>query len=123
MGDAMYFLIWVAFHAAAAYWVYMDAKKRPMNAVGWAIGALVFCPVFVPLYLIMRKPEVPQGYPPPGTPGYPGYTPPPPPPPIPGMVPPPPAAPASGPAHFCVQCGQKYEGTAKFCPACGAMQV
>jgi zinc-ribbon domain len=129
------FLLSLVVGAVAGYWVYTDAKKRPMNATGWGIGTFLFCIVCLPLYLIMRKPENPPGYlppgaagypPPPGTPGYPVYTQPPPPPPqfpqagMPGMAPPPPAAPAAGPVHFCPQCGQKYEGTVKFCPNCGA---
>jgi hypothetical protein len=141
MGNNGTFLLSIVVGAVAGYWVYTDAKKRPMNATGWGIGTFLLCIVFLPLYLIIRKPELPPGYPPPGTPGYPppppgtaGYPPPgtpgypvytqppqppqfmPPPPPV------PPAAPAAGPVHFCPQCGQKVEGTVKFCPNCGATQ-
>ena len=119
MGNNGTFLISIVVGAVAGYWVYTDAKKRPMNATGWGIGTFLFCIVFLPLYLIMRKPPLTagvQGLPP----GAVVYTQPPPPPP-PGMAPPPPAA-SAGPVHFCVQCGQKYEGTVKFCPSCGATQ-
>ena len=132
-------IIGIVLGAVAGAWVYSDAKKRGMNAIGWGIGSFLVCIVFLPLYLIIRKPllaQVPPGYPPPGTPGYlppgtpgyPVYTQPPPPPPqfqpagTLGMAPPPPAAPSAGPVHFCVQCGQKYEGNVKFCPICGAPQ-
>ena len=30
------------------------------------------------------------------------------------------AVPPASLMHFCTQCGQKYEGTVKFCPNCGA---
>lgn len=122
----------------AGAWVYSDAKKRGMNAVGWGAGAFLLCIVFLPLYLIMRKPlltgpvgiPVPPGYipAPPGTyPAPPGTYPPPPPGAYTQPLPPPPpmaAAPAPpvGTAHFCTQCGQRYEGTMKFCPNCGAAQ-
>ena len=42
--------------AAIAYWVYTDANKRGMPAIGWAIGTFVLCIIVFPLYLIMRKP-------------------------------------------------------------------
>jgi hypothetical protein len=122
---------------AIAFWVYTDAKKRPMNAAGWAIGTFLLCIVFLPLYFIMRKPLLTAQVPPGAPPLPPGYTytttPPPgqapvqaPPPtfvPPPTFAPPPPPAaapPAAGPVHFCPQCGHKYEGTIKFCPNCGA---
>ncbi|MGB6609853.1 MAG: zinc ribbon domain-containing protein [Acidobacteriaceae bacterium] len=125
------FLLSLVVGAVAGAWVYSDAKKRGMNAAGWGIGAFLFCLVFLPLYLIMRKPlltgpvgmPVPPGYiPPPGT-----YVQPPPPPETytQPMPPPPQAAapaPPAGTAHFCTQCGQRYEGTMKFCPNCGAAQ-
>lgn len=109
--------------AAIAVFVYQDARKRGMNAWGWAIGTFLLCIVFLPLYLILRKPVVTgiPGYPP-LPPGYPpaGQYPPPPagqyPPP-----PPPPNAPA-GDVHYCAQCGKPHEGTMKFCPFCGAAQ-
>ncbi len=123
-------IIGIVLGAVAGAWVYSDAKKRGMNAVGWGIGSFLVCIVFLPLYLIIRKPlvaQVPPGYAPPGTPVYPVYTQPPMQPPPQGMLgmappPPPPAAPSAGPVHFCVQCGQKYEGNVKFCPICGAPQ-
>ena len=70
------FLFSLVVGAVAGAWVYSDAKKRGMNATGWGIGTFLFCLVFLPLYLIMRKPlltgpvgmPVPPGYiPPPGT--------------------------------------------------------
>ena len=42
----------------ATYWVYKDAGKRGMNAIGWAIGTFLLCIIIFPLYLIMRKPVI-----------------------------------------------------------------
>jgi hypothetical protein len=95
-----------------------------MNAILWAIGTFLVCIVFLPLYLILRKPVGAA----PGTPGGqpqplplpPTYTPPPP------TFTPPPAQPGSPPAalpkqgKFCPSCGAPHEGTVKFCPSCGA---
>lgn len=142
MANGGYQLIGLAIAAAIAFFVYTDAKKRGMNAILWAIGTLLLCIVFLPLYLIMRKPV---GYvrPLPGTPpplplpptyatppqGYqqpPQYTPPPP---QPSFQPPPPSPqtpPAGTPAastqmgKFCPNCGAPHEATVKFCPNCGA---
>lgn len=125
MGNNGTWIISLVVGAAAGYWVNTDAKKRGMNATGWGIGTFLFCIVILPLYLIMRKPVLAAGMPgiPPGAMVYTQPPPPPPgmaPPPPPAMAPPPPAS--AGPVHFCVQCGQKYEGTVKFCPSCGATQ-
>jgi hypothetical protein len=126
LGNSGYQIFGYLIAAAVGFWVYTDAKKRGMNAVGWGIGSALVCIVFLPLYLIIRKPVLGAGVP--GIPpGAVVYTQPPPPPP-PGMAPPqppglaPPPAASAGPVHFCVQCGQKYEGTVKFCPSCGATQ-
>ena len=124
-------LIGIVIAAAIAFWVGSDANKRGMNGILWGIGTFLVCIVFLPLYLIMRKPLLVAGGVPPGTPVYmqppPGQYPPqqqgqyPPPPPPPQFQAPPAAMPPSaGPVHFCTQCGQKYEGTVKFCPSCGA---
>jgi hypothetical protein len=118
------YLIGFLIAGAIAFWVYSDAKKRGMNAAGWAAGTFLLCIVFLPLYLIMRKPVVTG---PVGMPVPPGYIPPPPPGTYTQPLPPPPptaAAPAqpAGTMHFCTQCGQRYEGTLKFCPNCGAPQ-
>ena len=45
---------------AAVVFVAKDAKARGMNPVGWGIGAFLFTIVAVPLYLIVRKPIVPE---------------------------------------------------------------
>jgi len=118
------YLIGFLFACAFAFWVYSDAKKRGMNAAGWAAGTFLLCIVFLPLYLIMRKPVVTG---PVGMPVPPGYIPPPPPGTYTQPLPPPPPtaaapAPPAGTMHFCTQCGQRYEGTLKFCPNCGAPQ-
>lgn len=87
-----------------AIWVATDANKRGMNGVAWAIGVFFLCIVFLPIYLIVRKPllaQQPYGYPPPpGSP--PAYTPPP----APGQ-------------HFCSNCGTPVQPGVKFCANCG----
>ena len=45
-----------------AFWVYTDAAKRGMNAVGWAIGVFLLLIVFLPLYFIKRKPLTQRKY-------------------------------------------------------------
>lgn len=80
-----------------AIWVASDANKRGMNGVAWAIGVFFLCIVFLPIYLIVRKPllaQQPYGYPPPG------------------QQPPP-------PGHFCSNCGTPVQPGVKFCPNCG----
>jgi hypothetical protein len=136
-GTGIYQLIGLVIAAAIAFWVYNDAKKRPMNAILWAIGTFLVCIVFLPLYLILRKPvtgaAVTPGMPPQPLPLPPTYTPPPqqsyqqPPqytPPPPTYTPPQPGAPlATAPpkqGKFCPSCGAPHEGTVKFCPNCGA---
>ncbi len=88
----------------AAIFVAVDANKRGMNAIGWAIGTFLLCIIFLPLYLIIRKPVIarPAVYPPP-----------------PGTYPPPPQQPG---ARLCPNCGKYHEGDARFCPFCGAPQ-
>jgi hypothetical protein len=49
-------LIGFAIDAYVAYWVYTDAGKRGMPAVGWAIGSFICFPIVTVIYLIMRKP-------------------------------------------------------------------
>jgi hypothetical protein len=80
--------------------VAQDANKRGMNGVLWGIGVFLLCIVFLPLYLIVRKPVLmmaPPGYPPP-----------------PGPMP--------GAARMCPACGKYHDGSAQFCPHCGAPQ-
>ena len=36
--------------------VALDASKRGMNALGWFLGVFLLCIIFLPLYLIVRKP-------------------------------------------------------------------
>jgi len=36
--------------------VALDASKRGMNALGWFLGTSLLCIIFLPLYLIVRKP-------------------------------------------------------------------
>ena len=89
-----------------AIWVANDANKRGMNGVLWAIGVFLLCIIFLPIYLIVRKPLLVQpasGYPPPGP--QPPYNPPP--------RPPEPAR------QFCSNCGAPLQPGVKFCGNCG----
>lgn len=81
----------------------VDASKRGMNSIGWGIGTFLLCIVFLPLYLIVRKPVMgtPVMYPPP---------------------PPDPWPPQQSGARLCPNCGKYHEGNARFCPSCGAPQ-
>jgi putative membrane protein len=51
-------LIGLVIVLAISYFVYQDAEKRGMNGILWAIGTFLLCIIFLPLYLIMRKPLV-----------------------------------------------------------------
>jgi hypothetical protein len=51
-------LIAIVIDLLIAIWVYRDAQGRGMNAILWAIGTFLLCIVFLPLYLIMRKPRM-----------------------------------------------------------------
>jgi zinc-ribbon domain len=106
-----------------AIWVASDANKRGMNGIAWGIGVFLLCIVFLPIYLIVRKPLLPQPLP------Y-GYQPPPPPPQSsqpygyqPGPTTPPPGPPPVDPSqpvrHFCSNCGTQLVTGTKFCPSCG----
>lgn len=39
-------------------WVYKDAESRGMSGIGWALGTFFLCIIFLPLYLIIRKPAI-----------------------------------------------------------------
>jgi uncharacterized membrane protein len=51
-------LIGLIIACIVAYFVYGDAKARGMNAAGWSIGVLALMILFLPLYLIVRKPRI-----------------------------------------------------------------
>jgi hypothetical protein len=117
-------LFGLAIAAAIGFWVATDAKKRGMNGVLWGVAVFLVCIVFLPIYLIVRKPLLPEatGLPYPPTSPIPPqqYVPPPPQ----NATPPPPIPPAPSttpqPGHnFCLNCGAKLAPDAKFCGACG----
>jgi hypothetical protein len=98
------FLFSTVIDLVIAVLVAQDASRRGMNGVLWGIGTFLLCIVFLPLYLMMRKPVLmapPAGYPP-------GY--------------PPPAGPPPGAGRMCPACGKYHDGSAQFCPHCGAPQ-
>jgi len=41
-----------------AHFVYNDATKRGMNAMGWALGTFLLMILFLPIYLIIRTPII-----------------------------------------------------------------
>ncbi|MDR3588543.1 MAG: zinc ribbon domain-containing protein [Negativicutes bacterium] len=58
----MLHLIGVAIAAFAAYWVYSDAKGRghgTPTALLWALGTLLLLIIFLPLYLIVGRRQMP----------------------------------------------------------------
>jgi|SRR5580700_9013353 hypothetical protein len=85
-----------------AIFVAQDANKRGMNGVLWGLGVFFLCIVFLPVYLMVRKPVVMA--PPPGYPGV------------------PPVPPVLGQQRMCPACGKYHDGSAQFCPHCGAPQ-
>jgi hypothetical protein len=98
-----FFGLWFVIDIVIAVLVAQDANKRGMNGVLWGIGIFFVCPVFLILYLIVRRPILMA--PPPGYPQ--SY---------------PPAAGPGGPARMCPACGKYHDGSAQFCPHCGAPQ-
>ena len=53
-------LIGVTLAFIIAGWVAQDAKKRGMSAGGWFTGVLLLLIIFLPLYLVVRKPILPE---------------------------------------------------------------
>jgi hypothetical protein len=51
-------LLGFVINVAVAYWVYMDAGKRGMHQIGWALGSFFCFPIVTIIYLIMRKPAI-----------------------------------------------------------------
>ncbi len=64
-----------------AIWVYRDAESRGMSGVLWLIIVIILSWIGLIIYLVVRKPKLPAGAPPPGAYPPPGGYPPPPPPP------------------------------------------
>lgn len=51
-------LIGMAIAGAVAYWVFLDARARNMQAPLWALGVFAIMIVMLPLYFILRKPKL-----------------------------------------------------------------
>ena len=83
-----------------AVFIARDANRRGMNGLLWGLGVFLICIVFLPLYLIVRKPIL---HAPPAGPVEPGYT----------------LSPQATPG-FCHHCGAALLPDARFCGACGA---
>ena len=90
---------------AIAIWVASDANKRGMSGTLWGIGVFLLCIVFLPIYLIVRKPLLAQPY------GYPPAPPPPQPSQLYGYQPGPAAAPPPSPPPV----EPRREPTHRFC--------
>jgi MFS family permease len=86
-------LIGLIIAAVVAAFVANDASKRGMNAVGWCFGVFLLLIVFLPLYLLVRTPLLPQYQP-----EFPQSQP---------------------PAKLCRNCGKYSTYNARFCTECG----
>lgn len=93
----MGFFFGLCLAAVVGFLVAQDANKRGMSGVGWGVATFLFCIVFLPLYLLMRKPLLSQS--------------------IPALQ----FAPQA-PPRLCASCGKYHEGMPTFCPHCGAPQ-
>ena len=100
------FLFGALIAAVIAGFVASDASKRGMNAAGWFIGVFLLLMVFLPAYLIVRNPLLPQ-YQPQWPPQY--------------QPPPNPVTTLPTPS-LCPYCGKYYAGKARFCQFCGKPQ-
>jgi hypothetical protein len=49
-------LIGLVLNILVAIWVHNDASKRGGDAILWAIGTVLCCPIVPIIYLIVRKP-------------------------------------------------------------------
>jgi hypothetical protein len=100
-------LIGLMVAAIVAGFVAKDANKRGMNAKFWFFGVFLLLIVFLPIYLLSRKPLLPQYQPqfpqPQQTQLNPVFA----------------ATPAP---TLCRPCGQYYAGPARDCPLCGKPQ-
>lgn len=103
----MFFLLGLMIAAVVAGFVANDARKRGMDAVGWFFGVFFLLIVFLPLYLLERKPLLPQYQPQ-----------------LPQFQQPPSSALLASAAipRLCPHCGKYYAGQAKYCPLCGKPQ-
>lgn len=96
------FFIGIIITIIAAF-VANDASKRGMNAVGWFFGVFFLLIVFLPLYLLERKPLLPQYQPQ-----------------FPQLQQTVSNSVLTAPApSLCMHCGKYYAGRAKYCPLCG----
>lgn len=89
-------LIGLLILGAISLWAYQDANKRGENGLLWAIAIFFFLIIFLPWYLIVRKPLASNMV---------------------ANVPP-----QIGGSTLCHSCGKYYEGrAAAFCPLCGSL--
>jgi hypothetical protein len=56
-GFGIFQLIGLIIAAAIGFWVYKDANTRGMNGILWGILTFLICIIFLPIYLIIRKPQ------------------------------------------------------------------
>jgi len=107
--ELMIILPWLAVLGIAIF-VGKDANRRGMNGVAWGIGVALLCIVFLPIYLIVRKPlgAASAGLP------------------VQASTEPTPAVSAGSTANsteqasFCPSCGNRLTTGARFCARCGA---
>ncbi len=60
MGNSGIQIIGLVIAAVIGFWVASDAKKRGMS-FWWGVGTFLVCIIFLPLYLIVRKPLLTAG--------------------------------------------------------------
>lgn len=88
--------------AVIAAFVASDAAKRGMSPVGWFFGVFLLLIVFLPLYIIVRRPLLPQYQP---------------------QLPPQYIIRAEGSLRFCSACGAPNAIVGSFCSHCGRRLV
>ena len=100
------FVLGMLIAVVIAAFVASDARKRGMEPVGWFIGVFLLLIIFLPAYLIVRKPLLPQYQPQWPVP----------------QQPPSPILTALTTPSLCPHCGKYYAGKGSFCPMCGKPQ-
>lgn len=107
MNDGAVMLIGLAIAATAGVLVAKDATARGMSPA-WGLGVFLLCLVFLPLYLLLRKPLVRD------TPATPVHSP------RPSssqvVMRPEQTVPAG---ETCANCGRQFEPGSRFCSGCG----
>lgn len=92
VADGTYYLAGIIIVGVIAVVIARDANRRGMNGIVWGLGVFLLCIVFLPIYLIVRKPVLTA----------------------PGAANVPPSR-----TQFCGNCGAEMPAGARFCQKCG----